>query len=84
MTLNEWIEQTVTMNEGVELQRGQRVVDYWGSTGIVVKIEKPPAYDHGLVYVWRDDKQGHGADNCDHCPYNNWQRLIRVIEDPFE
>ncbi len=81
-----WAEFTslaLKENEGRTLKRGMRVIDWWGETGIVVKIiPGVDTEDHGTVYVWRDSEMYYGADNCEHYVEFGWQRNLRILEEP--
>ena len=81
-----WMEKNARLNADSTLRIGDAVVDPWGHTGIVVRIELPDGPgdddDHGTVYVWQDARTGYGLDNCEHHPFTNWKRLLRKRTTP--
>ena len=83
LTMKDWQAKTQKLNSNRDLVRGCRVVDYWGATGIVVRILSGSTNEqHGTIYVWQDTRMSHGADNCEHYAHVNWRENLRMLEDP--
>lgn len=60
---------------------GTRVKDVHGHKGVVVKIEMwEDGTDDGCVYVWQEDREGYGLDNCEHFHFNEWKELLRILK----
>lgn len=74
-----WYEKNKKLNDNVDLTIGTRVKDVFNHKGVVVKIEE---YDNGdgCVYVWQEDRDGYGLDNCEHFHLNDWKQMLRIIK----
>lgn len=81
--LRAWREKTRRLNGDRPLPRlGDRFVDENGYRGVVVKISVPEIItleDHGVIYVWQEDRREYGDDNCEHYAGVSWKELLRPI-----
>ncbi len=60
---------------------GAHVVDIYGDEGIVVKIiEGINTEEHGSIYVWQMNKLEYGADNCEHYPHFEWNKILKILK----
>lgn len=74
-----WMKDTEVANDGKVISVGNQVVDPEGNRGIVVKIIRgSDEKEHGTIVVWQLDRLEYGADNCEHYPYENWNRILRI------
>ena len=80
-----WKNKNERLNEGRELERGMRVQAESGWIGVVVKIPphnpENPIVEHGIIYVWQEERYEYGADNCEHYAECNWRRHLRILEE---
>jgi len=80
--LHKWCLECEKDNKNKTLKRGDRVIEKNGHKGIVVKIIKGTNdEDHGTIYIWQEDRDKYGADNCEHYAEINWKSYLRIIGD---
>lgn len=83
MNYKAWREKCEKANDGKELAVGDEVWDGDKGRGIVVKIipnnPENPIEEHGAIYVWQMDRLEHGADNCEHYAFTNWNWHLMIM-----
>lgn len=80
-----WEDHTCRLNYNKEIKRGNRVIDLYGNTGIVVAIVIPDIDNiDGQIEVWNEFLRGGKIEeplNCINYPYSGWQYNLRIVED---
>jgi hypothetical protein len=68
----------------MEIKRGMVVKDIWGHEGVVVEVVKWPGEltfsNHGGIAVWQSERTDYGADNCEHYPYFEWDKVLTILD----